>query len=199
MKFLRQFIEDKIEIDDEEWKIASLLFTKKVYTQGEEIFSAGEVHDKLYYVSDGMIRMYSIDEKGKETTFGICYHQDEQVINPFSGDYISFLTQKESAFFGEVLCDTIVYIADFNALEKFYETGFKWMKLGKSISDEQLISVVENVRMMRNLSAKEKYLLLKELAPMYEEILPDYQFASVLGIAPQSLSRMKREMRESTA
>jgi len=36
---------------------------------------------------------------------------------------------------------------------------------------------------------------MKKIAPVYEEVLPDYQFATVLGIAPQSLSRIKKEFK----
>ena len=65
------------------------------------------------------------------------------------------------------------------------------MSLAKKISDYQLVTVIQRVQMMKRLSAKEKYQLIKEIAPIYEKVLPDYQFATMLGITPQSLSRIK--------
>jgi len=56
----------------------------------------------------------------------------------------------------------------------------------------QLVTIYQRMKMMNRLTAKEKYELMKEIAPIYEEVLPDYQFTTVLGIAPQSLSRIKR-------
>jgi hypothetical protein len=70
------------------------------------------------------------------------------------------------------------------------------MKLGKIISDSQIVTLIERTKMMSRLTAKEKYLLMQNVAPMYERVLPDYQFATVLGITPQSLSRIKREMKD---
>lgn len=32
---------------------------------------------------------------------------------------------------------------------------------------------------------------MKKIAPIYEEMLPDYQYATVLGITAQSLNRIK--------
>jgi len=90
----------------------------------------------------------------------------------------------------------VVYRADFSELNRLFESSFKWMKLGKGIFEEQVVLLMERKKMMKNLTAKERYLVMQKVAPIYEELLPDYQFASVLGIAPQSLSRIKREMRE---
>ena len=196
MEFLRQYIEDKIEIDDEEWERVASLFSKKVYVKGEEIFSAGEVHENIYYVSEGILRMYMIDTEGKDITWALNYHKDGQVLDPFSADYVSYLSQRESDIFCEALCDSVVYISTFNALDRLYESGLKWMRLGKNISDTQIVTLVERTKMMHRLTAKEKYLLMQNVAPMYEKVLPDYQFATVLGITPQSLSRIKKEMKE---
>jgi len=195
MEFLRAYIEDKIEINDEEWERVASLFTKKVYAKGAEIFTAGEIHENIYYVSEGIFRMYMIDTEGKDITWGLNYHQEGEVLDPFSADYISYLTQRESDIFCEALCDSVVYVVKFRELDRLYESGLKWMKLGKIISDSQIVTLIERTKMMSRLTAKEKYLLMQNVAPMYESVLPDYQFATVLGITPQSLSRIKREMK----
>ena len=197
MKFLKQYIEEKIDIDDVEWEQVASLFTKKTYMQGEEVYTAGEVNNHLYYVAKGVLRMYMIDTEGKEITWALNYHKDGVVFDPFSGDYASYLTQKESDFFCEAMSDSVVYITDFSKLDMLYESALKWMKLGKIISDTHLVVVLERIKMMKSLTAKEKYILIKNVAPVYEQELADYQFASVLGIAPQSLSRIKREMKDS--
>ena len=196
MKFLRAYIEEKIEINDDEWERVASLFTKKVYAKGTEIFSAGEIHENIYYVSEGIFRMYMIDTEGKDIIWGLNYHQQDEVLDPFSADYVSYLTQRESDIFCEALCDCVVYVVKFEDLDRLYESGLKWMKLGKIISDSQIVTLIERTKMMSRLTSKEKYLLMQNVAPMYERVLPDYQFATVLGITPQSLSRIKREMKD---
>ena len=194
MNYLRQYIEEKIDIDESEWKMIASLFTRKEYAKGEEILSAGEVCQKVYYVSSGITRMYSINTEGKDLTFALNYNQNAYVLDPFAGDYVSYLTQTESDLFCEALCDCVVYEADFLALDKLYASELKWMTLSKRISDMQLITLYQRMKMMSRLTAKEKYELMKKIAPVYEEVLPDYQFATVLGIAPQSLSRIKSQL-----
>jgi len=191
MQYLRQYIEDKITIDDNDWQKVEALFTRVEYSKGQEIFTAGEVCQKIYYVSEGIARIYSIDLEGKEKTFAVNYNQNGYQLDPFSGDYISYLTQSESQFFCEALVDSTVYVADFSALDRLYESELKWMTLARKISDMQLITIVQRMQMLKPLDATAKYKLLKEIAPVYEEVLSNAQFASILGIAPQSLSRVK--------
>ncbi|MCB4759035.1 MAG: Crp/Fnr family transcriptional regulator [Sulfurovum sp.] len=191
MQFLRQYIELMIEIDDDEWQMVQALFTKKAYKKGEELFCAGKICQELLYVSSGTLRAYSITTEGKELTWMVNHKKGDYQLDPFSGDYVSFLTQEESMFFIEALEDTTVYIADFNALDRLYESNIKWMTLAKRISDRQVVTIATRAQMMKQLTAKEKYTLMKKIAPIYEEMLPDYQYATVLGITPQSLSRIK--------
>jgi len=191
MQYLREYIEEKITIDDNDWQKVETLFTRVEYNKGQEIFAAGEVCQKIYYVSHGVTRAYSVDLEGKDKTWAVHYNQNGYQLDPFSGDYISYLTQRESQFFGEALVDSVVYVADFSALDRLYESELKWMTLARKISDMQLITIVQRMQMLKPLDATAKYKLLKEIAPVYEKVLSNAQFASVLGIAPQSLSRVK--------
>lgn len=191
MDYLRKYIEDKIKIDENDWQKVLSLFTKRNYKKDEEILTAGEVCQKVYYISSGVARMYSIDIEGRDITWAVNYNKNDYQLDPFSGDYVSYLTQTESIFFCEALSDCAVYVADFSALDSLYASELKWMTLGKKISDMQFVTVIQRMQMMSRLTAREKYELMKVAAPVYEEVLPDYQFATVLGITPQSLSRIK--------
>lgn len=197
MEYLRSYIESMIEIDEVEWRSVMELFTKKSYKKGDELFCAGAICQKLYYISSGITRIYSISTEGKDLTWALNYNQNGYRLDPFCGDYVSYLTQTQSNFFAEALEDFTVYEADFSALDKHYESGLKWMTLARRISDAQLVTIAQRTQMLKRLTAKEKYLLLKEIAPVYEEVLPDYQYATVLGITPQSLSRIKKELNTS--
>ena len=192
MRYLRDYIEAQISINEEEWQTISQFFTKKSYKKGDELFSAGDICQNLFYLSSGVLRMYSISTEGKDLTWAVNYNKQAYQLDPFSGDYISYLTQNESNFFIEALEDSTVYKANFSELDLFYQSDIKWMTLAKKISDLQLVTLVQRVEMMKRLTAKEKYELMKEVAPIYEEVLPDYQYATVLGITPQSLSRIKK-------
>ncbi|RUM65750.1 MAG: hypothetical protein DSZ05_05495 [Sulfurospirillum sp.] len=90
--------------------------------------------------------------------------------------------------------DCIIYEAKLSQIDALYASDIKWMSLGKKISDEYIVKIGQNAQMLRQLTAKEKYILMKEIEPLYEEVLADYQYATLLGITAQSLSRIKRDL-----
>jgi len=75
-------------------------------------------------------------------------------------------------------------------LEKLYETNIKYMKFAK-LNVEQAMIKMANLSIYYNMSVSDKYKYIKEHKSFYIDILPDYQLATVLGITPQSLSRLK--------
>ena len=194
MQFLIHYLENLTKINLEDLRLLNTLFSKRVYAKDEEIFSAGEVCQILYYVSRGIVRTYSITSEGKDLTWGISYNKDGKQLNHFAGDYVSYLTQTPSNFFIETLDDCILYEAKLSEIDALYASDIKWMSLGKKISDEYLIKIGQNAQMLRQLTAKEKYILMQKIEPLYEEVLPDYQYATLLGITPQSFSRIKSQL-----
>jgi len=198
MKFLREYVEEKIgsKIDDKEWdREFSSLFTKQTFRKGEDLLCAGDVCDRFYYISSGVVRTYSIDTKGDEQTWALHINDGSLKVDMFAGDYHSFVTKTYSDFFAEAFSDVVVYSAKFSELNELFEKSLDWMRFGKGIFEEQVVLFMERKKMMKNLTAKERYLVMKDVAPFYEELLPDYQYATVIGIAPQSLSRIKRELK----
>jgi CRP-like cAMP-binding protein len=195
MRFLRAYIEDKIAIDDGEWSKISTYFTKVTFEKNDEIQSAGEISKTLYYLSSGVARTYTLTTDGKEITLGIHYNDTKNKLNLFMGDYISYLDSSESPIFCVALDDCVVYKADYNKLDTFYESEFKYMKLARKISDSLLVDITKVIRATHRFSAKERYDYIQNLSPLYEEVLTDYQLASMLGITPQSFSRIKKEQK----
>jgi len=195
MTYLRTYVEEKITIDDKEWKELSSIFRKKTYNKKENLLIAGEMNSKFFYISSGIVRTYSINTLGDDTTWALHVNYDKHLINPFAGDFSNHHLGEASDIFAEALCECVVYEADFIELNRLFESSFLWMKLGKKIFEDQVALITKSTKMFKNLTAKERYLLVKEVAPIYEEILANYQFATVLGIAPQSLSRIKQELK----
>ena len=194
MNFLRAYIADKIDIDESEWQTIASYFCKTTCKKGLEIYSGG-VCTKIYYLSEGVARSYMLTTDGKETTLGVHYRKKDETIDPFIGDYISYLDGSESAIFCEALQDCVLYEADFPKLELFYESDIKYMKLARKISDTLLVTIAKRIRETMRYTAKEKYAFVQSLSPIYEEFLTDYQIASMIGVTAQSFSRLKNQDR----
>lgn len=194
MNYFRQYIESFLKISDNEWEYINTLYTEKHFKKGEVVFCAGDVCINSYYLSSGRVRSYGIDSKGKEFTWSVHVNESKNKINPFLGDLVSILTGQESDISFEALSDCIVYVANYSKIEELYMRDIKWMKLAKEVAESHFIHFTQYNRMLKRLDAKERYLTIKSFMPIYEEILPDYQLASLLDITPQSLSRIKKDL-----
>jgi len=193
MDYLIQYAKNRVDLTDNEIEDIRSLFTKKSYKKGELILNMGDSSSKLYYVSLGSMRTYSIDTTGHEQTWALHVNNGKYFEDPFAGNFSNYFFKKEeSDIFIEAYSDAIVYEAEYSELDKMYEKSFNFMKLGLRMYQEQIAIVAERTKMFKNLNTKEKYLLLQKVSPMYEEILTNYQLATILSVAPQSLSRIKK-------
>jgi len=194
MDYLKKHLREKVDLTDSELDKITSIFTKKSYRKGEELLSMGDSSSKFYYVSSGILRTYSIDTTGHEQTWALHINNSKFQIDSFAGDFSQYYYNLDSEIFIEAYTDAIVYEANFKILDKIYESSFNFTKLGLKIHQEQSALLVKRIKIFKNLTAKEKYLLMKNLSPLYEKILTNYQFATIIGIAPQSLSRIKKEI-----
>ena len=193
MKKLRTYSKQMIQLTDEEWEKSTSFYALHTFQKGESIRRAGEICNHAYYLAKGAVRTYLINDEGKEITLMVHANKEDIFLDPFFGDFMSYITQSEGELFSEAIEDCEVYITDYKNIEKLYETDIKWMKVGKILAEEQLIKLVEHRKWSR-LNATERYKYIQKHKPLYEEILPDYQLASLLNITPQSLSRIKNNL-----
>ena len=192
MNNLKEYTKKFIDINEEEWDKILKLFRVKAFKKGENIYKIGDSTNLFYYLSSGTARSYYINESYKEITLFVYKNFKNSLVDSFLNDYIRYLKNEDSKLSCEAITDCKVYIASYEDLEKLYETNIKYMKLAKLSSDQALIKVAD-LSIYHNMSASEKYNYLKENKAFYEEVLHDYQLATVLGITPQSLSRLKKD------
>jgi len=195
MEKLRTYSKALIELTDEEWHDSTKFYKLKYFKKGESIREAGEVCTQAYYLSNGSARTYLLTPDGKDITLMVHVNKDATFLDPFLGDFISYITQSEGKLFCEALEDCAVYISDYSNIEALYESDIRWMRVGKLLAEEQIIKLVERKKWSR-LDAKERYAYIQKHTPIYEELLPDYHLASFLGITPQSLSRIKKGIKQ---
>ena len=192
MNNLKEYTKKLIDINEAEWNELSKTFTLKAFKKGDYIYKVGDSTKLFYYLSSGTARSYYINENYKEMTLFVYKNLKNSLIDAFLNDYIRYLKGEDSKLSCEAITDCKVYVASYDDLEKLYETNIKYMKLAKLSSDQALVKVAD-LSIYNNMSATDKYNYLKENKAFYEESLPDYQFATVLGITPQSLSRLKKD------
>ncbi|MCF6319252.1 MAG: hypothetical protein L3J83_08250 [Proteobacteria bacterium] len=134
----------------------------------------------------GSFEVVAGDNFGK--TLGAC---DKQFISSFS----SFITQTASFEILEAIEDSTVYELSYHTLTKLYRESIKFEKLGRILAEKNYLCVLDRAFTMQTKTAKQKYLdFIKTYDKKIIQRVPQHQIASFLGIAPESLSRVRKEI-----
>lgn len=144
--------------------------------KGEIIQRKDELNTKVYKVLSGLLRSYSIDEKGKEHIF--LFAPENWII----ADSVSVNTSAE--LFIDALEDTEVVVLK---KEEVFSDNESY-KLHKRLSVLQ-----KRVIMLMSSSAIDRYEHFVQTYPDIVQRVPQKMIASYLGITPEALSKVKKE------
>jgi len=181
-------IKEHISITDEEFEFCKTLFIPKKLRKRQYLLQEGDVCRYTSFVEKGMLRTFTVDEKGNEPILQFSFE------GWWIADLYSFLTEEPSIYNVEALenCELLMITKpSWNTLlEKVpaFERYFRILIQNSLIATQR--------RLMSSLSetAEEKYTKLIENFPTCLQRLPQHMIASYLGITPETLSRIRGQM-----
>jgi len=187
-ELLLKSIEERISISKEEFDFCKTLFIPKKLRKRQYLLQEGNVCRYTAFVEKGMLRTFTIDEKGNEPILQFSME------GWWVTDLYSFLTDEPSHYNIEALEDCeLLLITKANwdiLLEKVpaFERYFRLLIQNNLIATQG--------RLMSSLSetAEEKYTKLINNFPGCIQSVPQHMIASYLGITPETLSRIRGQM-----
>ena len=185
---LRAFFERSVPITDEQFDFIKSQFTPRKVKKHEMLVRAGEICKFGIFVASGCLRTYTIDDKGKEHILQF------SVENWWTGDMNSFITSTPAIFNVDALEDSDVLLFDNTAIQNVTSSvpglpELFQMGLQKSTS-------AQNKRIAATLSAtaEERYDSFLKTYPTIAQRVPQHMIASYLGISPETLSRIRKQL-----
>lgn len=160
----------------------------KNYAKGDFLLRAGEHSHNAFFVESGLLRYYSIDEKGKEH---ILMFAPETWI---ATDRESAYFKQRSKYYIQALEDSKVILLDeefFVALATKYPV---FIEFNNRALHNHIRKLVDRVNMLLSFSATERYLDFIKIYPDIILRVPQWMVASYLGITPEGLSRVRKEL-----
>jgi len=185
---IRNILKRNIHLTPDEIKILQSKFTYKHFRKHQYILQQGELSRVESFIVNGLTRTYEVDEKGQEhiLQFGM---EDWWI-----GDMYSFLSGKPSAFNIDCLEDTEVLQITKSNLEQLYGEVPKMNQYFRLLLEKALISTNQRIIASLRKTAAERYLEFLEKYPFINQRVSNHQIASFLGITPQSLSRVRKDL-----
>jgi CRP-like cAMP-binding protein len=141
----------------------------------------------LYFIQKGLVRGYYYDES-KEITHW--FAQEEE----FATSFYSFITVEASSETIETLEDCKLIQISYSDLQNIYKKFPETERIGRIITETYYIKLEERFLTQRIRSAKDRYLDLLKKDPALLNRAALGQIATYLGIAQETLSRVRAEM-----
>lgn len=190
MEKLIQFLNIYRSISDAEAEVISRHFVHKHFKESEYLFVAGNVCNSFYFIIDGILRIVAINASGVDITY---YFIKEG----------QFCTILDSFNNGSVAQDGIQASSSVNVLEITKKDLRKLCEIlpfvGELINQINQQRLLEKIRLKNIYSGENstnRYKLFLAAQPGIIHRVPLNHVASYLNVTPQSLSRIRRSIRE---
>ena len=190
---LKKFLDSIKKLKKSEWLFLKTLASYKKVKKGEVILKAGDVCNNIYFVCSGLLRGYIINKDGRDYTWHIFFNNEFAIqSNLWAVDYESFLKKTKSKITIEVLKDSELLVFSRNKIEMVFKTHIGAV-LGMIISQEAYCILHNYVISYVTEEAIDRFRNFMRTSSHWFDLVPQKYIATHLGIAPESLSRLKRQ------
>ncbi|MFT4094999.1 MAG: Crp/Fnr family transcriptional regulator [Niabella sp.] len=183
IKNIREFV----PFTDEEVAYLLSMVEYRGLKKYDKLVRYGEVCNYVSYINKGLVRFY-YEANGKEHTPRIFKE------NEWTGNYVSFLTRTSSDTCLEALEDTEIFQLHYDKIQKAYEYSPVFERLGRRIAESLFIDAVSRYSTGIRKPPEIRYMEMERADPEFLSRIPLKYVASMLGIEPGSLSRIRKRM-----
>ena len=148
------------------------------------LLEEGKTCDFIAFVNSGVIRHYHIKD-GKEITCDITLQ------NAFITDFKSFIENIPSNYNFQILKDAELFIIKKKELFQLYDKNKNIESFGRIMAEQVALRTIEIAMSLSSDKPEERVgKLLKQRPDLFQEV-PQRYLANLLGISPESLSRIR--------
>ncbi len=176
-------------LSQEEMEAFVSAFTQYTVKKKQLLTSPDVKEQYLYFITEGVQRIYSIDDDEREATILFTYPYS------FGGVLDSFMLQHPSKYFYETITTSsflrITY-TELDQLRKIFPAIEQMLTKGLSLS---LSGVLERLAEIQSLSAEQKLKKLFKRSPHIFQLIPQKYLANYLGIDPTNFSKFMNNVK----
>ena len=189
-----EYVGKYVELDPETKQAIASQLSEISFPEKHLILSEGSISNKVYFVLSGTARSYYIDPSGVTVTWSFHFNNNKSLIrNVFVTDYRAFLTNKPSSIAVETLSEVSALVFTREAITYLMEKSLKYEIWMRKLNEMAYVSMYDRAFSLLTMSATERYQKLLTDEPHLMQMFSNYYIASYLGIAPQSLSRIRTQ------
>lgn len=178
-----------IDLNKDDLNEVMQISTLKLFHKGDIIRQIGDENDTVGFVLSGLIRSYYLDENGNETTR---YFHPENTLFMDEG----LVNYPKSICACEALEDCVVVIFPTKQVKEIALKHESLRNFYIIMLENAVKYKIERENLFLTCTATERYLqFIKKYPTLCDRVRQSY-IATYLGIAPESLSRIRRSLKD---
>jgi len=185
---IKRNIDSIISLTDEELIVLSDSFEVKTLNKNEFFLAEGQICNSIGFVNYGVLIYFKSMDEGNEVTTDFAFDGDWVTNN------LSRLNNSPALINIKAIEDSELLVLKQPVLEDLYIKIPKIERLGRILIEQSYLKIVQQSIDLQVLSATERYeRLLMKHSDIFQKVQL-YHIANYLGIAPKSLSRIRKEI-----
>lgn len=150
----------------------------------EIITRTGDTEKYLYFINEGVQRIYYFDELEREATIIFTYPPS------FGGVIDSFMLQKPSAYFYETLTPSSLIRTNYSTIAHLMQTRPAINAMIRQAVTVSMSGVLERLVELQCFSSEEKFRKFMQRSPHMLQLVPHKYLANYLGIDATNFSKL---------
>ncbi|HEX4887432.1 MAG TPA: Crp/Fnr family transcriptional regulator [Luteibaculaceae bacterium] len=181
-------IEREIKLSEEETHLIAEFFVPQTVQKRQHLLELGQICHFEWFVAQGCLRTYCFDDKGNEINLQFA------IEGWWASDVCSFLERKGAQIVIESLEPGLVLALDLRRKDELLRRIPALERFFRMLVQRNQAAWQRRFTWQVGASAKDRYLHFLEQYPGVELRVSQHHIASYLGITPEFLSKMKRNL-----
>jgi CRP-like cAMP-binding protein len=186
---LRQLIDSVHPLGEQDWQAFIAPWQPFRAGRKEILTAAGEREKYLYFVLEGVQRVYYFDDEGREATLVFTYPPS------FGGVLDAMMLQQPSRYVYETLTASAFLRAPYREIEALMQSSRSIATAIRIGLVNALAGLLERLAEVQSFSSEDKFRKLLQRSPHILQLVPHKYLANYLGIDPSNFSKLINRIR----
>lgn len=187
---LLKTVQQKVTLTSDEAELLKQFFTLKKVRKRQYMLNEGEVCKYNLFVAKGLLRSFGVEENGYEQVVQFA------VEGWWISDLNSFFSGDVAVYNIEALEDCELLLLTRQSMDEMLEKLPKMERYFRLLMQNHIVALRQRIIASQRHSAEERYIKLIEGFPTILARVPQQYIASYLGMTPETLSRVRKQISE---